>query len=241
MARNPNRIGQAFLVANCPIMRQSSLPHYFFLFFIARLPGTVLSVLGGWLVFSWAKSLYGSMAGVLALALWVTSPNIASWACTLTADLGASVIGLAASYAFWEYLKRPGFPRGCLAAVLLGLPFLSKFTLLIFCGVWPTLAVGARLMLGRDREKTNFTNWNFKSWSVTAEMARWVLYTVIVLFVVNWGYAFEGSGTPLEDFRFESSMAENVQHAAERMGLARLPVAVPRYFLLVLGAQREDF
>jgi hypothetical protein len=72
---------------------------------LARLAGISWSVLGGWLIFRWARELYGATSGLLGLALWCFEPNIMAHAQLATPDVPCAVMALAASYAFWQYLR----------------------------------------------------------------------------------------------------------------------------------------
>ena len=56
----------------------------------ARLPVLVLSLAFGLLVFVWARRLYGWKAGLLALALYVTEPNLIAHSAVATLDLGVT-------------------------------------------------------------------------------------------------------------------------------------------------------
>jgi 4-amino-4-deoxy-L-arabinose transferase-like glycosyltransferase len=237
---NPGGLGQAFLVANCPIPADGGVIRYFHLFFLGRLPGLLLSVVGGWLVFRWSRELYGPAAGTVALALWTLSPNVLAWAATVTADSGGTVAGLAASYAFWWYWKRPSWSRACLCGALLGVALLSKYTLLVLLGVWPALAVCssiAKRAAAGDSSLELRTPWTRS----VATLAQWCSAALLAAIVINAGYAFDDTGTRLAEFRFESELFRAVQRLGEPAGLSGLPVPLPKYFLMGMDAQREDF
>src|SRR5262249_41285290 len=67
--------------------------HYFELFARARLMMPLFSILGGLVVFFWAKTLYGVEGGLLSLALWVFCPNILAHCRLVTTDVGATAMG----------------------------------------------------------------------------------------------------------------------------------------------------
>jgi hypothetical protein len=104
---------------------------YLELIFRARYVQVALSVLGGWLVYRWAGQLFGPVSGLVALALWAFCPNVLCWAGVCTVDLGSTVFGLAAAYAFRYYLRGPGWPEAASGGWVLGLALLSKVTLLL--------------------------------------------------------------------------------------------------------------
>ena len=53
-----------------------NIDRYFELFRLARMVMPLFSILGGLAVFAWSSRLYGTMAGLLSLCLWVFCPNI---------------------------------------------------------------------------------------------------------------------------------------------------------------------
>jgi len=115
--------------------------NYMELIRLARLAGVAWSLLGGWLVYRWAGELYGRCAGLVALTLWCFGPNIIAHAQLVTADMPATVSGLAATYVYWRYLRRGDWDHAVWAGLLLGVAQLTKFTLLVLYPVWALLLV----------------------------------------------------------------------------------------------------
>ena len=99
--------------------------------FLSRIPIVFLSSLLGFYVFLWAKKLYGDKAGVLALILYVFSPNILAQSRLVTTDLGVTCFMFIACYYFWAYMKDASFRTLCLAGLFSGLALVSKFSALI--------------------------------------------------------------------------------------------------------------
>ena len=58
---------------------------------LSRIAGLVWSVLGGVLVYSWSRSLFGTGAGLIGLTLWCFDPNILAHAALLTPDMPLTV------------------------------------------------------------------------------------------------------------------------------------------------------
>ena len=61
---------------------------------LARWACIPLSLIGGVVCYLWADRLYGRRPALLALALWCFSPNILAHASLITADLGATALGI---------------------------------------------------------------------------------------------------------------------------------------------------
>lgn len=99
--------------------------------FLSRLPIVFLSGLLGFYVFLWAKKLYGDKAGLLALVLYVFSPNILAQSRLVTTDLGVACFIFIACFYFWVYMTDASFRALCLAGLFTGLALASKFSALI--------------------------------------------------------------------------------------------------------------
>ncbi|MDD5489614.1 MAG: glycosyltransferase family 39 protein, partial [Candidatus Moranbacteria bacterium] len=89
--------------------------------FWSRLPIILLSLLLGFVIFKWAKELFGAKAGLLALALYAFDPNILGHDHYVTTDLGIAAFSVFAFYFFTKYLKKPNWKMTILAGIFLGL------------------------------------------------------------------------------------------------------------------------
>ena len=169
----------------------------FELFAPSRLLMPTFAVLGGLVVFSWSRQLFGPAGGLLSLTLWTFCPNILAHCRLVTTDIPATAIGFAATYAFWLYLRRPTWPRALLAGALLGLAQLTKFSLLLLYGLWPLL-------------------WFVDEWTRRGWIGRWhrlgrsvaqgLGMVALSVALINIGYGFEGAGKPLGSFSFTSDL-----------------------------------
>jgi 4-amino-4-deoxy-L-arabinose transferase-like glycosyltransferase len=218
--------------------------NYMNLICLARLAGVAWSLVGGWLVYRWAGELYGRRAGLLALTLWCFGPNILAHAQLVTPDMPATVAGLAATYAFWCYLRRGSWRAALLAGLLLGVAQLTKFTLLVLYPVWALLG----LLYGLDAN-----NHAWRAVPLRVRAAQGLCIVLLSLLVLNAGYVFDGSGTPLGEYLFVSHLLNGVP--AEEGGgrdmrvlgnrfhntwLAAVPVPLPRDYVSGLDVQRRD-
>ena len=96
--------------------------------FLARLPMLLLSLLLGWAIFGWGRSLFGARGALLALALYVFDPNIVAHSCLVMTDLGATLFMFLALYALWCWSEQPTPRTLLLAGLASGCAFASKFT-----------------------------------------------------------------------------------------------------------------
>lgn len=218
-------------------------PDYFDLIWSARLAGILWSVLGGIIVYRWAGELYDRPGGLLALTVWCFGPNVLAHAPLVTPDIPATVAGLAATYTFWKYLRTGSGALAVAAGVLLGVAQLTKFTLLVLYGVWPVLAVAHAL----DRSNTTF-----RAVPIRTRLLQGGLIGLFSIWVINLGYGFAGSFTPLEDYAFVSRSFTHHNPDAAAGGLPKVgnrfcgtwigtvPIPLPVDYLTGFDVQRRD-
>jgi hypothetical protein len=213
---------------------------YFDLVCLARLTSVVWSLLGGYLVFSWARTLYGDASGLLALTLWCFGPNVLAHAQLVTPDIPATVTGLAATYAFWCYLRSPSWFRAVLAGLLLGVAQLSKFTSLLFYAVWPVLWLVYQSSRWHDASTHSIPT--------RRQVGHGTFMVFLSLVVINAGYEFRGSFRPLGEIPFISDSFAGKRLEGSPSGnrfrshwLGTVPVPLPADFLRGIDVQRRDF
>ena len=99
----------------------------------------------GWLVFHWARQLYGPPSGLLALTLFVFDPNIHAHAGLVTTDLYAAWMITLTVWSFWRLLNHrgPGVWRvATVGALLFGLAQLAKYTSAYLVPILVLIALG---------------------------------------------------------------------------------------------------
>lgn len=112
--------------------------------FWARLPFIFLTLALVYLVFLWARTLFGAKAGLVAAILTAFSPNILAHGRLATTDIGVAFFFLLALWFLRKYHLRPNFKTAALLGIGLGLVLLAKFSGIfvlpvIFLGVISTL------------------------------------------------------------------------------------------------------
>ena len=208
---------------------------------IARLSCVVFALAGTLLCYSWARRCYGTYAGLLAAVLWAASPFVLGHGCLVGTDIPAAAMGLVALYCFWRWLKTPQWPEAMIAGIGLGLAELCKFTLLVMCPLLPLLWLVYRL--------TDLQIMGRHDWLRQAAMLSLAL--LLSIYVVNCGYVFEDTFTPLERFRFQSMLltghrsledipAEGANRFADTW-IGKLPVPFPANMVQGIDTQRFDF
>ena len=214
--------------------------HSFFYFTAARCACIPFSLLGGYLCYRWASQLYGSLEGVFALVLWCFCPSIVAHGQLVTPDIPATSLGLAASYAFWRWLRQPTWFGATVSGLVLGLAELAKLTLIIFFLAWP-----AMWLIYRWPELKSL---DVRLW--LREISMLAISMLVGIYVVNAGYVFRGSCTPLGEYTFVSqAFGDGLEKGeSEAMGanrfsgtwLGTLPVPLPLDYVVGIDLQKRD-
>ncbi len=120
------------------------------LLFWSRFPIILLSLLLGFMIFKWARELFGPKAGLLALALYAFDPNILGHDHYVTTDLGIAAFSVFAFYFFIKYLRAPNWKTTALAGVFLGLAQLAKFSAFL---IFPVFGLALLISIFFRKEK----------------------------------------------------------------------------------------
>jgi hypothetical protein len=243
-------------------------PAVFWWFTIARWACIPFSLLAGYVCFRWARDLYGTPAGFVALLLWCFDPLVLGHAQLITPDIGATAFGALAAYLFWKWLKKPTWTSAFLAGVVLGSAELCKTSWIILFPLWPLLwfvcrvffPIGkAMLLSSRNASQINATRQEpprpvpallqdetALGASRRREAAQLVFILTLALYVLNLGYGFDGTCSHLGDFQFVSTTLRGQTH--ERFGnrfkdswLGDIPVPLPQDYLMGIDIQKRDF
>ncbi len=195
------------------------------------------SVLGGLCCFRWASELFGRRSGLLALALWCFEPNILTWSAAIGTDSIAAALGVGAGYCFWRWLREPSWARAVVAGLAFGLAQLSKMTWIVLFGLWPVLWIVSRWVRGRTR-------------AGVPSGTQMIAILLVGMYVLNLGYAFDGSWTRLGSYTFHSRLlaAGAPRATGETAGnrfsgtfLGSFPVPFPKSYVVGMDLQRADF
>ena len=106
--------------------------------FLSRLPILLLSTGLAFLIYRWARELYGEAGGFASLFLYCFSPNILAHARLATLDLGISFFFIATLYAFYRYSKNRKISNLAITGIVLGLALTAKVTAILLL---PVLAI----------------------------------------------------------------------------------------------------
>jgi hypothetical protein len=109
------------------------------LFFYARLPMVALAATLGFLIFCWARELYGLTAGFAALVIYVLDPNILAHASIIHTDVPFALTFFGGSYFFWRTLKSMSWFNWLMTGGFFSLSVITKFSFPIILPIWALL------------------------------------------------------------------------------------------------------
>ena len=200
----------------------------------ARLITVFFSMGVALLVHHWTRELYGNHAGLLALFLYTWDPNIIAHSMLVTTDVYALGMMLFSLYCFWKFLNQPSWKTGLLSAFVLGLSQLAKYTSVFLYPLFLMIVVVffAPQWLAALREKAYP-----KFFRYLGHFARFsLLFLLVSLLVINVGFLFNRTFTPLPAYHFDSTLFQSLQEKLSALG--DLPVPVPYPYLQGLDMVR---
>ena len=119
------------------------------LLFPARMVCTLFTLLLAGLLYVATWEMFGDIAGLAALALFVFDPNVLAHGTLISTDIGSALFIFGAVYAFYRYTKAPSPVRLAIAGLVTGLAMCTKFTG-IFVFPMLVLLAGAEGLLARS-------------------------------------------------------------------------------------------
>lgn len=181
----------------------------------------------GFIVFYWARKLYGFVPGLFALTLFVFDPNIIAHSQLVTTDIYAACMITIAVYSFWRFAIIRDWKHAVTSGITLGLSLLAKYVSFylypIFVMIW-IFHDGPRLMgLFRDKDIR-------KAKEYLTTFAKFGLTILVIsIIVLNVGYLFNGTFTRLGDYNFVSDRFLSLQ--SNFQFLENLPIPLPKPYL----------
>jgi len=152
--------------------------------FPARMMCAGFALALGLLIYFAAEEMFGFVAGLFALALFVFDPNVLGNGAMVTTDVGAACCFMAAMYSFYRFCRKPSGVRLGVAGVALGVALSAKYTG-IFLVPMLVLVVVLEGVLARD-------------WRVLWRRVGALVIMVLVAWVVVWGfYGFRYKAAPV--------------------------------------------
>lgn len=192
-------------------------------FYVARSVTIFFSCLVAFLVFYWARKLYGFIPAVFSLLLYVLDPNIIAHSQLVTTDLYATGTIAFAFFCLWIFANDRTRRNGLWCAFALGVSQLAKYTAIV---LYPLFLIA---LLSFDLSK-----WGRamrKKETAGKFILRYLKYTFVAalvsIIVINAGFLFNRTFTPFGEFTFRSKVFQGIQNALPILTQLRVPVPYP--------------
>ena len=180
-----------------------------------------------YLVFQWSRSLYGLLPGFLALMLYIFDPNIISHSRLMTTDIYATGMVALTIYTFWLFSKYRNWKFATISAIALGLSQLAKYTSAYLYPILIAIVVVRDFPLWLDIVRRRDSR---KAWQhLKTGLKHALFFLLISLLIINIGFLFNKTFTPLEEYIFRSELFQTLQEKFAPIGF--LPVPTPYPFL----------
>jgi 4-amino-4-deoxy-L-arabinose transferase-like glycosyltransferase len=193
--------------------------------FLARLVTILFAAWLASIVFRWTHALYGLAPAICATLLYALDPNIIANSQLVTTDIFAAGTMILSLYLTWRFAHTRRWRDGLIGAFVIGVSQLVKYTaialfplclIVLLVHDWP-------LIHGAVSERSPRSIVRYAG-RVGAIVVAWVA-TAIVL--INLGFLFNRSFTPLRDYRFRSDTFKALQAELSNLGAVPIPVPYP--------------
>ena len=192
---------------------------------VSRFVTVFTSLLLAYLCFHWSRQLYGFGAGLFTLFLFAFEPNLIAHSQLITTDLYSAATTTLALYAAWRYSVARDVRRAVAMGGAIGLSMLAKYSAIFLWVLVPVLLVIAesrhlRKLIGA-KDGRSIRQWTRRIWTHAC------LAVSIALLIINAGYFFNGTLTPLQEYHFKSETFQSIQSAVAWVPFLRVPVPYP--------------
>ncbi len=153
-----------------------------------RLMILICSSLLGFMVYRWAKELYGVIPGLFALALYVFSPDMLAHGTLVTTDLMLTGFYFLTIYTFWHWMNQSSRKNAVLAGICCGLALCTKFSAIVLFGI-----LGLILVLSFITKKIRVSNGKL--------FLHFTIFVVVLILVISVVYQFSSQGLYFEGLK----------------------------------------
>ncbi|HJY93295.1 MAG TPA: glycosyltransferase family 39 protein, partial [Candidatus Acidoferrum sp.] len=152
----------------------------------ARLPMLLLTLVLGWIVFIYARQLGGDWAGLLCLAVFVSTPAFLTFGPLVLTDMAVTLFSLLTVWRFADLWQNPTKRNAFLLAMSFAGALLSKFTagILLFVFVAFSLCTRWLPLPGQPGDKGEARGWRKLRWKLTRLGIFWAAITVYVFYFI---------------------------------------------------------
>ncbi|MGK7928103.1 MAG: ArnT family glycosyltransferase [Spirulina sp.] len=189
-------------------------------------------------VFCWARQLYGVNAGFLALSLCLLDPNIIAQSRLVTQDIFGTCSVFIATYYFWNFLKFRDRKNFVLSAISFGIAQISRYTAIYLLPIYFVLAISfySSNILNLIRTKRlSLLMSGIKSFLTSS-----LVFFLSTVLIVNIGFSFDRTFTPLGDYQFASQTLNSLQSSSQLLRMLPIPLPISYLRGLDMGKYKQE-
>jgi hypothetical protein len=170
---------------------------------------TLFSMLVAFMVFYWSRELYGFIPALFSLGLYILDPNIIAHSQLVTTDIYVTGMILFSTYWLWKFANHRSWQNGLLCALMLGVAQLAKYTAVT---LYPLFLIALIVYdLPTTRKAFEKDGWRAIA-NVVSRYFRYALVAAVMsVLMINVGFLFNRTFTPLRDYSFRSDLFKSVQ------------------------------
>ncbi len=190
--------------------------------FRARMATMPFVLFLAWFVFLTAEEMFGTGAGLIALALISFDPNLLANSALVTTDTGQACFMVWTIYAFYRYIQAPSTSRLTVVGLALGLALAAKASTVLLLPMLLLLALYEVLLRGRSASHESSASAG--RYALRLGLALMAICAMAV--VILW--SFYG-------FRFQARVEGLALHPTMAAQLQRVPNALERHVLVIIN------
>ena len=182
--------------------------------FQGRMAAATLTIAAALVVLAAGYEMFGAIAALLALLLFVFEPNLVAHGAFITTDMAASLFLLGTVYAFYRYVKKPSVLRLAVTGILAGLTLAAKHSGILWIPILCLLALAE--ILRCDQNAPLCQGGRLKC---SLRFAGSLFVVGLISFAILWAfYRFRYQATPHGEIMIPSlaEYAGYIQHPWEK-------------------------
>ena len=146
----------------------------------------LLTLVLGWILFVYARQLGGDWAGLLCLAVFVSTPAFLTFGPLVLTDVAVTLFSLVTIWRFADLWQNPTKRNAFLFAMPFAGALLSKFTAGILLFVFLAFALSTRWfpLPGQPCDKTEIRGWRKLRWKLTRLGILWAAIAVYLFYFI---------------------------------------------------------
>lgn len=201
--------------------------------YVARSVTIFFSCLLAFLVFYWARLLYGFIPALFSLTLYVLDPNIIAHSQLVTTDLYVTATITFSFFTLWKFANKRSLTNGLICLFALGISQLAKYTAIV---LYPLFLLTLLIYDGPVWIKILTEKGSIKT--LLLKYVKYIGAALIAsVLIINLGFLFNHTFMYLGEYNFKSDALIKLQ--ANLPILNRLPIPVPYPYLQGLDWMRN--